>query len=86
MYVASFRATCSFYYCSLRLCCLRQQVMRFKPIVLISTVISTWPCCSCYGSGCGVVMLFLLVTYRYAQVCFSYPVILQALCHLLDKS
>ena len=49
---------------------LHQQVMRLKPIVVVSTVISTWPCCFCCGSGWVEVMLFLLVTYRYAQFVF----------------
>ncbi|EHJ93878.1 hypothetical protein KUC_0829 [Vreelandella boliviensis LC1] len=44
--------------------------MRLKPVVLISAFISTWPCCFCCGSGGGEVMLFLLVTYRYAQFVF----------------
>ena len=46
---------------------LRMQVMRFKPVVLIRAVISTWPCCFCFGSGRGGVMLFLLATNRAAQ-------------------
>ena len=36
--------------------------MRLKPIVFVCAVISTWPCCFCFGSGWGGVVLFLLVT------------------------
>ena len=61
-------------YCLLRVCLaplgnpvLRVQVMRLKPVVLVRAVISTWPCCFCFGSGRGGVMLLLLVTDRAAQ-------------------